>query len=158
MSLISTPVLGGSQALGRSLVGTSTNDSAAAGRVGEYAETLVASGSAVSLSTNTAANVTSVSLTAGDWDVEGNINFVATSATLTATNTGINTTSATLPTDGSEVFGGVLLTTTTDTFGITQPRKRISIAATTTVYLVGRCTFSAGTITAYGKISARRVR
>src|SRR5690349_16625741 len=54
-----------------SLAGTATNDDAAAGKIGEYIESEVLSGSAVSLTTNTAANITSISLTAGDWDVWG---------------------------------------------------------------------------------------
>ena len=141
-----------------SLRATATNDNAPSGGQGEFVQTLVATGSAVSLTTATPANICNVSLTAGDWDVEGNINFNDTSATLTATEAGISATSATLPTDGSEVYCGVQLTTTTAKNGITLPRKRISIASTTTVYLVGQQTFSAGTAAAFGQISARRVR
>lgn len=138
--------------------GTATNDSAAAGNIGEIVSSLVATGSAVSLTTATPANVTSISLTAGDWDVEGNVNFNATGATITAGSAGINTTSATVPTDGSEAFAGILSTTANTVDTITLPRKRISISATTTVYLVGSRTFSAGTVAAFGGITARRVR
>jgi hypothetical protein len=138
--------------------GTFTNDNAAAQIVGEYGSSAIASGSAVSLTTATAANVTSISLTHGDWDVEGNINFAVTSATVTATSGGIGTTSVTVPTDGTEVFSGLQTTTTTETDSITIPRRRVSIASTTTVYLVGKTTFSAGTVAGFGSISARRVR
>lgn len=140
------------------IVGTATNDSASAGNVGQIISSAVAVGSAVSLTSPTAANVTSISLTAGDWDVEGNVNYNQDSATVTVKGAGISTTSATLPTDGTEVNSGAVLTTTTAIDGATLPRKRISLAATTTVYLVGQATFSAGTVAVYGSITARRVR
>lgn len=137
---------------------TTTNDNAAAGFLGQFLNSLVASGSAVSLTTATASNVTSISLTAGDWDVEGNVNFSETTSTVTARSAGISTTTGTLPTDGSEVPNGVQSTVTSEVNGISLPRKRVSIASTTTVYLVGKATFSAGTCVGYGQINARRVR
>lgn len=140
------------------LVGTTTNDNAASGSVGQLVQSLVASGSAVSLTSTIAANVTSISLTAGDWDVEGAVQFVAGSATVTTRKASIFTTSATQASDGSEGNNGSKLTTTSSTDGITLPRKRLSLAATTTVYLVADSTFSAGTVSAYGVITARRVR
>ncbi len=138
--------------------GTTTNSNAAAGNLGEFVNSLVASGSAVSLTTATAANVTSISLTAGDWDVEGNCNFNYTTATVTAAICGISTTSATLPSDGSEAYSGLQLTTATTTTSITMPRKRISLSGTTTVYIIGKVTFSAGTAGEFGTINARRVQ
>jgi Pectate lyase superfamily protein len=131
---------------------------ATAGSIGEYVSSAIASGSAVSLTTATAANVTSISLTAGDWDVDGNVNIAGSTATYTQGVGGISTTSATLPTDGTEVNSGAQFTALSVTDGLTLPRKRVSISSTTTVYLVGKATFSAGTMTAYGSISARRVR
>jgi hypothetical protein len=40
----------------------------------------------------------------------------------------------------------------------TTPVVRLSLAATTTVYLVSRATFTVSTLKAYGTIRARRVR
>lgn len=142
----------------KTIQATATNDSAAAGFVGEYSSSLIASGSAVGLTTATAANVTSISLTAGDWDVEGNVNFTETVATATARSASIGTTSATLATDGSEVTCGVQSTLVSEVNSITVPRKRISISGTTTVYLVASANFSAGTVSSYGGITARRIR
>lgn len=142
--------------------GTATNDNAPTGGVGQIVQTLVAVGSAVSLTTATAKSVASVSLTAGDWDVEANLNFTmgsATTAVTSAFTAGISTTDNTLPTDGSEVeAGGFVATTSSFKFGVPISRKRISIATTTSVYLVGLATFSAGTAGGYGVINARRVR
>lgn len=137
---------------------TVTSDNAPSGGLGEFVNSLVAIGSAISLSTANVSNVTSISLTAGDWDVEGNVNFSAASATVTGTQAGISVTTITMPVDGSEVYSGVQVTILSEKDSITLPRKRISIAATTTVYLEAKATFSAGTVTAFGQINARRVR
>ncbi len=140
------------------IVGTTTNDLAVAGTVGEYFSSYIAVGSPQSMSTGTAMNVTSVVLTAGDWDVEGNVNLINTGSTVTATQCGLSSTSATLPTDGSEVSSGILGTTVSETDGVALPRKRFSLASQTTVYLVAKATFSIGTFGSYGGITARRVR
>lgn len=141
-----------------SITGTTTNGNAPSGAVGEFVSSLVPVGSPVSLTTATAKTVTSISLTAGDWDVEGNINYSAATATITGSTGSIGITNNTLNTDGSEVYSGVVTTLVSEINSTTIPRNRISIAVTTTVYLVGKVTFSAGTVTAFGAITARRVR
>jgi hypothetical protein len=138
--------------------GVTDASAGAAGTLGEVISSAVASGSAVTLTNASAWNVTSISLTAGDWDVRGNVNFSASSATVTGTVGGISTTSATLPTDGTEVYSGVQVTLLSETDSVTMPPKQINVSATTTVYLVGKSTFSAGSVTAFGSINARRVR
>lgn len=141
-----------------SVLGTTTNNSASAGYVGQIVSAIVAVGAPVSLTTATGADVTSISLTAGDWDVEGNVNFSLTGATATAFSAGISLTTATIPTDGSEVASGVVTTAITGINGIALPRKRVSVSGTTTVYLSCKSTFTLGTIGVYGSITARRVR
>lgn len=140
------------------LVGTTTNDSAASGSVGEFVSSTVSSGSAVSLTSATSANVTSISLTAGDWDVWGSEVLTNTGAGSSNQEiAGISTTSATLPTPP---VGYALLQGTVGSAGIVSlniPTQRISIASTTTVYLVANVTFT-GSFTAYGYINARRKR
>ena len=147
--------------LNGSLLGTVTNNSAAAGYVGEYISSTVLSGSALSITTATPLNITSISLTAGDWDVWGNVVFVGASSTVTTQVTAaISTTTATLPTlpggGGYAQISGTLGTTTTQVLptGIT----RISIASTTTVYLVAQAAFTTSTMSGYGALNARRVR
>lgn len=147
--------------------GTPTNDNAIAGDVGELITSTVASASAVSLTSTTAANVTSISLTAGDWDVDGVVDFnLAASTNVTVYNAAISLTSATLPTQpggsglgtdpitvinqAAQVPGGLVVVAT--------PTVRVSLAATTTVYLVASSTFTVSTNAAYGTIRARRVR
>ena len=138
--------------------GTLTTSFAPTGSRGETISSEIAVGSAISLTTATAANVTSIALTPGDWDVSGNINFADAAATVTATVGGIASSSATLPTDGTEVYSGTQLTVGTATDSVTMPKKRISISSNTTIYLVGKSTFSAGAVTAFGSITARRIR
>ena len=127
---------------------------------GEYVQSIVAPGpNQVNLSNGIAANITSISLTAGDWDVEGMVTLIYALATQSSDGVvGISTTSATLPTDGSQAYDPLRATTASNNTSITLPRKRISVAATTTVYLVARAGFSAGTAAGAGLINARRVR
>jgi hypothetical protein len=155
------PLLANSGTFTNGIVGNTASNNPPAGNVGELVQTLVAQGSAVTCSTGVVTNVAQVILTAGDWDVEGNVNFTNASATVTQEVAGIwpTTLSASgIPTDGSEVISGVLSTVVTGADSITLPRKRINTSVTTTNYLAAKSTFSAGTVKAYGQISARRVR
>lgn len=139
------------------LLGVSTNSAAAAGQVGEQASSLIAVGSAVSLTTATAANITSISLTAGAWDVRGLCNFSDTAATVTATSCGVSSTSATLPTDGSEGSSSSQLVTATAIDSVSLPAKRFNLSGTTTIYLIGKQTFAVGTAAGFGSLTATRV-
>lgn len=140
------------------ITGTTTNDNAIAGDIGEYVESVIASGSAVSLTDTTAKTVTSISLTAGDWDVTGVVDYVLTGATATHFKSGSSSTSATFGAQDTFVDLPLITTTLSDTLGHIIPTTRFSLASTTTVYLVGQATFSAGTVDAYGTIRARRMR
>lgn len=143
------------------IVGTTTNDSANAGSVGELIQNSTATTSATS---GAPLNATSVSLTAGDWDVSG---ICATNPAGTTTTSivicGINTTSATfqnVPGTGGFFYASAL-TASVVAGGqefLVAPVTRISIASTTTVYLVGQANFATSTMTISGYIRARRVR
>lgn len=147
--------------LGVIIGGTGTNDSAAAGKVGEIIESTVLVGAAVALTTATPANVTSISLTAGDWNVWGNIAFApAATTTVTSIQGAVSQTSATLPTIPNAGAYALLQATLTTAAAQVLPLgwTRISLAATTAVYLVAQMAFGTSTATAYGYIGARRVR
>ena len=136
------------------LVCTATNDNATAGDLGEASESTVVIGSPVSLVTATATNVTSLSLTAGDWDVSGNV-FITTTGTNAQTYMWITSVSGTLP--SSELRHGHTASTGGGMgFGI--PSQRFSLSGTTTIYLGAYVSFSTGAANACGKITARRVR
>ncbi len=134
------------------IVGTTTNNNAAVGSVGELISSIISSASSVSIANNTATNVTTISLTAGDWDVT----FVPT-ATLTYISGWISLVSAT-PLDASLTTQLGAPFTATGSLGVTVPYSRISISTTTTVYLTGFTTITAGTATVCGGIYARRAR
>lgn len=125
------------------------------GFIGEQIRSTVSSASAITLTNPTAANVTSISLTAGIWDVSGVVMFNG-AVTGTATGASINTVSATLGTQGDNYVTSTTVPTTLD-YGITIPSYRISLTSTTTVYLVAIELFTVGTAKAYGRISATRV-
>jgi len=65
-SLTFSPTTGG-------IIGTTTNNDADAGKVGEMLSTVVLVGAPIAMTTNVAINIASVSLTAGDWDVWGTL-------------------------------------------------------------------------------------
>lgn len=137
------------------IVGTTTNNNANAGSVGEYAAANTAGNS---ITNNTAANCTSVSLTAGDWDVSGTISFTGASNTsVAALEASISSTSATLSgLGGTNAY--LLPFTASSTTIISTPVVRQSLSATTTIYLVSQQAFTGGTMTCSGFIRARRVR
>lgn len=146
-----------SLANGSQIAGTSTNDNASAGNIGEYTSVNVPLASAVSITSTVSANVTSFDLSAGDWDVGGNVGFSYSGG---ATNTAcwISTTSATLPDFSMQATYQPAPGSTTLSCNLTVPTIRVSVAATTTVYLSCRGVFASGTGSALGTIWARRAR
>jgi len=136
--------------------GVTDGSSASAGIIGEVIQTLVASGSAVSLTTATAASIGTLSLTAGDWDVCGSVNFVIAAGTVSEMVASFGT-SVAINTDGSEVYGGATAAVVTQKNGVTIPKFRVSSSGSTTLHLNAKATFAAGTVSGYGKLIARRV-
>lgn len=142
--------------------GETSNGSATAGNVGEYISSDVVIGSAVSLTTATAANVTSISLTAGDWDVSAMIGFNGgATTTVTVLSGSLSATSATLDTsDGrlfSQGYSGFTLFNNAFVRMACGP-ARFSLSSTTTIYLVAQGTFAVSTCGAFGILRARRKR
>lgn len=141
------------------IVGTTLADSSNSGSIGEYIFSDIPQGSAVTLTSNAASNVTSITLSAGDWEVGGSVSFVnGGSTTRTYLIGGISTTSATTPSPElrASVNTPSSVAATDDSYAI--PMQRINVSASTTVYLVAQAGFSTSTCKAYGVIRARRVR
>lgn len=137
------------------IVGTTTNNNAAAGSVGELISSVIPIASAISLSNGTAANVTTISLTAGDWDISGNVFFAGTGV-FTAIDCWTSLVSAPTVPDASLLTGAA--SSALGNSGFVTPFLRVSIATTTTVYLGATANISTGSVTACGGIFARRVR
>jgi hypothetical protein len=144
--------------------GTKTNDDAASGIIGEHVSASIASTAAVALTSGVVGNVVSITLSAGDWDVSGTL-----AATMTQTSGqtlivnycggGTSLQSATSPSSDYKInwAAGHTGAFATD-FSWTVPMRRVSANTNTTVYLVAVSAFTGGTVSAYGKIRARRVR
>jgi hypothetical protein len=132
-----------------------TNASAAvAGQVGQV---LTNSTSGVSLTSGTTANCTSVSLTAGDWDIRGNAYFnPAGTTTQSQIAAAVNTTPATLP----SIPNYSVLTLSIpagDVESLIAPTQIVNVSGASTAYLVVNATFATSTETASCFITARRV-
>lgn len=141
------------------LVGVTTNSDAPAGAVGEFVSSTIASGSAVALTTGTATNVTSISLSAGDWDVTGIISFLQAGGTTVTTYVGsISLVSSTGGGDTQSTVYTTGLSSAGTNGSAPLPTVRFALATTTTVYLVGFANFGGSTLSAFGTIRARRMR
>jgi hypothetical protein len=125
--------------------------------VGEYVSSTVASGSAVSLTTTTVTTITSISLTSGDWQLSGLVAYSPSSATGSAYTGGISTSSSSI-TNNFCYFLDQFPGTTIQANGFPLNSIRLSLSSTTTVFLLAQANFTAGTVSAYGFIGARRVR
>lgn len=141
-------------ALTGGITGLTTGTAAAAGIVGEVIESAAAS--ATTLTTATNANVHSISLSAGEWLVDGSVRYM-NAGVLTSRTFGIHTASATLPPNWYDQYN----TTTSLAVGtsvIPAPTRLLRLTTTTTVYMVAQAVFAAGANTAQGYLRARRVR
>jgi hypothetical protein len=144
------------------IVGTNTNNAANAGAVGEVISAVVAAGAPVALTTGVAANVATINLTAGDWDVYGTVGLTLGGTTaMSSFQAGIATTSATMPSFATVGGSSQLITGSSATgfpAGLSAGACRLSLSATTPVYLLASVGFSVSTASAYGVIWARRAR
>ena len=144
--------------------GTTTNDSATAGNVGEYKSATTLIGSEVSLSSGNASDVATVSLSAGDWDVSGIVCWdTDTTTNVTGMRMGINSSSGTMPTTGTPsvselpVYPGGGATLANIPCG-SVPSVRISLSGAGNGFLIARGLFTVSFLKVFGSISARRVR
>lgn len=142
---------------GVAVQGTSTNDNAPGGYVGQLISSVIATGSAVSYSNATPKDLTSIILTAGDWDVWGNLTFSGSGSVLTGALIWISTTSATIP-DASLYSGFNSNAVLMQTYGGAIPQLRFTVSSPTTIYISGDAVFATGTVTGSGGIYARRRR
>jgi hypothetical protein len=111
----------------------------------------------VSLTTGVAADVVTVPVPPGDWQVCITLYAAPAATTVTSLFEGsISTTANTRNTTAGAFVQSVPGTTQTNVTNFLC--DRLVLAATTTVRLVALANFSTSTITAYGKIQARRMR
>lgn len=139
--------------------GTATNDSAAAGYIGQYIESVVTAQAGPT--TNQWGDVTSISLTAGDWDVTFCADQNITGTSTTALRAGIGTVTGN---DGTGMTQGTNMAQITpngidiNRYHQAVPSFRVSLTGTTTYYAKHFFLYTGGSPTTAGRISARRVR
>jgi hypothetical protein len=156
-TLSATSTITPSQTAG--IVGTTAVNNANAGSVGEYITSGQVSG--VSLTSGTLANITSISLTAGDWEVSGVIGCTPAGTTVLTALVGaisLTTASSTPVEAGNSITIQGTMGTGDSSYQVAMPHCRVSISATTTIFLNVQCNFSVSTCTGQGIIRARRVR
>lgn len=146
-----------------SIVGTTTNNDAVTGNLGEEINSTISTYTNYT-TTATYQNITSITLTAGDWDLSAFFTYSSNSATITAAANAIfvistTTASAAGATEGKNIAylpQAALLGTSLFSDAIAP--YRVSLSGTTTYYLNTQATFTVGNPQYAGTIRARRVR
>ncbi len=151
------------QPQGDQLLATTTNDAATSGNVGEYLSNSVLVGSAPAITTGVASTICQLTITAGDWNVWGELYYtLGATTTVTAYGAWINTTTnsiAGVPLGGWYSINCASVTPNSTIFGGgTAGPIRVSLSGNTTYFLVAQMTFGTSTSNAYGTLQARRVR
>jgi len=125
---------------------------------GEIISSEIPSGSAVSLTTATTANITSITVPKGKWKITAEVSFLGDGSTsVTQYGAGISTTSAAYPSKARfRVITPAFVSASGVGFGGPTGGLYIEVAADTLVYLVAQGTFTAGALQAFGNIYATR--
>lgn len=136
------------------LKGTSTNDDAPTGYIGEYIESSNVLAGTWPGASNTTTEVTSITLTPGDWDLSFIWRAYGGSG-VTGSGTWISTASAST---AGRVLGSNYMAQSASELHYGLPVYRVKVATTTTYYMNSSVTFSTtGPSYAY-RFSARRMR
>jgi len=152
------------------LLGTNTNDNAAAGYVGQFIENArttatptITSSTYTSIDSGNVTfndnNETGITLTAGDWDISAVVNFQPVAATASNFIVFVGTAKGT-GTTGSLAYANTVHTnySTSGQTVLTVPTWRVSLTSSTTYYLKARATYTGTAVNAVGSLRARRFR
>jgi len=141
-------------------MGVTDGSNAAAGEVGQYLT--ASSASPISASNVTNVDITSLSLSPGDWNVWGQVQWNGSTSNLANLQGWVNSVSATAPSAAIGTVGFFIFIPGTanavSTMSFSTGSRVFSISSAATVYLGGLAQFSTGTATVSGQICARRVR
>jgi hypothetical protein len=143
------------------ITGVTTNSNAASGIIGEYISNSVYTPTSFPAS-GTYGDITSITLTAGDWDLTGFVFVGYNGTTFTGVSQmGISTSSGTGSADlvnGKNVYNFTEASAIGGVENGSVPGYRVSIASTTTYYLKIYGTYTGNSPQYQGRLSARRVR
>jgi len=130
----------------------------AAIKLSEIISSEIPAGSAVTLTTATSANITSITVSKGRWKITAEVSFIGDGSTsVTQYGSGISTTTATYPSKARfREMAPAFIPTSGVGFGGPTGDLYIEVAVDTPVYLVAQGTFTAGGFQAFGNIYATR--
>jgi len=143
----------------KGIKGTTTNDNAAAGNVGEYVESVITSAVAAAATTQWK-DMTSIALTAGDWDVSFSATYQWLANAISMGFMGVSQTSGNSATGlvyGSNYLEIPLPTAVLDTHQHVVG-YRVLLSAPATVYAKINATYTTTAPQFLGRLSARRKR
>jgi len=143
------------------IVGVSDGSAATAGQIGEFKTAQTLSTAPIPLTTNVAAVIATLALTAGDWDVWGASGFNTTTSTGNPVARGwISPTGASTPPSLDQLGGNAVRnpTNAATQMLLAIPATRVSLSAPGNVTLGATVTFGNGTYAGWGQIMARRRR
>jgi hypothetical protein len=140
------------------IVGVTNGSNASAGYVGEVISSTVLFASSVTVVSLTNTDLTSITLSAGDWDIYANMNFTSTVTNIIVnTKCWINDVSATLP-DNAFIVSSGNFGAGNQSLGASILHLPVSISFPTTYYASCVATLSVGNSSVCGFIYARRAR
>jgi hypothetical protein len=141
------------------LPGITSATPASAGNVGELISSNILAGSAVSAPVSTTMNITSVSLTPGEWSCDGNV-WVQPGTSISQFEGWISSASATQPTrpngGGDAQFSLGNTATISNDVGISLSSKQFLLATTTTVFLSFNPGIAVGNTLGFGALNCHR--
>lgn len=159
MNLIGSLTASGSMGATGGFAGAPGGSAATAGNVGEVISSNVTT--PISLVSTIQTNITSITLTAGDWDVQGETWVLVGTGGATGIHGAISNVTASIP--GASALNTSRMTINTtfnpsanETFQLKPCRVNVSVS--TIYYLVCLVVFPSGACTATGNIWARRAR
>jgi len=143
---------------GGAIVGIRAGNPPSAAFIGEVINNFVAFASAVSITTGSTVNITSVTLTPGVWNLSSLVGFAGGAITGTSFRSSISSASATIDANfGLYTTGNSLAPTALQNQHQAIPPVRINLSSSTTYYLTAYAVYTVGSVTAYGSINAYRV-
>lgn len=137
--------------------GNKTGSSVTAGSLGEFVQAVIGTNTPITTS-GVAQNCTSISLTAGDWDVTGSVFWAAAAGAGLWTNTASSISAVSATQSSNSYYFGQTGQSTGAAVNVSYavPGQRVNVSTTTTIYLVVQSTYSSGTMNYQCQLQARR--
>lgn len=145
----------------RATLQPTTGSNWAATIYGDYLTATVATGSAVSITTNTAVDIVTLSLSQGDWTCLGTVSRnVGATTSFTKMSASIGATTNTLVAQGTSAssYDATAANVAATGFDTKVGPHRFVLTSTTTMRLVAQDTFTVSTDAGFGELACRRNR